>query len=52
MNTGTHTIDVLILIADILDDFGVGIIVRSAEIYEKKTSFFYLLNFLFFLIQK
>ena len=32
MNTGTHTLDVLILIADILDDFVVSIIVRSAEI--------------------
>jgi len=33
INTATHTLDVLILITNILNDFGVNIIVRSAEIY-------------------
>ena len=38
MNTATHTLEVLILITDILNDFGVNIILRSAELYAMKNS--------------
>ncbi len=38
MNTATHTLDVLILITNILNDFGVSIIMRSAEIYAMKSN--------------
>jgi len=49
MNTATHTLDVLILITNILNDFGVNIIMRSAEIYAMKSNnkiFQELVNFL------
>lgn len=38
MNTATHTLDVLILIVNILNDFGVNIIMRSAEIFAMKSN--------------
>ncbi len=38
MNTATHTLDVLILITNILNDFGVSIIMRSAEIFAMKSN--------------
>ena len=38
MNTATHTLEVLILITNILNDFGVNIILRSAELYAMKSS--------------
>jgi len=42
MNTGTHTLDILILILDILNDFGDSIIVRSSEIFDKKQRLFFI----------
>jgi hypothetical protein len=38
MNTATHTLEVLILIANVLNELGVNIILRSAEIYAMKYS--------------
>jgi hypothetical protein len=37
MNTATHTLEVLILIVEFLRDFGVNIILRSAELYAMKS---------------
>jgi hypothetical protein len=38
MNTATHTLEVLILITNVLNDLGVNIILRSAEIFAMKYS--------------
>ena len=38
MNTATHTLEVLILITDMLNDLGVNIILRSAELHAMKSN--------------